>query len=1516
MALATGNIAFVGFNADGNDNIAFVALVDIGSGEQIIFEDNEWNGTTFVDTNEGAFSWTATSIVPAGTIVRIDNIGSGAIAASTGTAATPVTGRGTNRGIGASGETIYAYQGSAAAPTFITAVTNGGFVVANGVLSNTGLTAGTNAIDLSVVDPDADIAAYNGTRSGQASFSSYLTLINNPANWLTQDGTGDQSIDGTPPDVPFSSTVFQISGGNPTVNLSVSSNSGSEASASIITVIATASSAVTGNQTVSLGVSGTGITAGDYTLSDTTITIPNGTTTGSVTFTIVNDGIAEGAETAILAISSPTSGITLGGTVTQNIAITDSSGGGLAPTISENTASPLVNLAATIAGSVSGAIGDPTDPAKFLGIDFGLADTDSPVGNLIVTATSNNAAVVPNANLSLSGTGAARNLKINPTGVGFADITVSVSDGSNTANYTINYAASAASGTPSTSRFLTGTSDASTAVDVGGGYILVGDDEDQVLRLFDRDDSGLSIAGFDFSTSLGLSPNNEVDIEASTRSGNTIYWLGSHSNSSVGNDRPERERIFSTTVTGTGATTSLTYAGRYDFLEDDLIAWDNANGHGLGAGFLGLSASAAAGVAPEAPAGNGFSIEGLTLAPNGTTAYVSFRAPIEPTTNRTKALIVSVTNFTSILSSGGSASGSATFGAPIQLDLGGRGIREIQGDGTNGYVIVAGPADAATGVAPKDFRLYTWTGNAVDIPVLRAANLTSLNTGGSFESLILPSGALTDSSQIQVISDNGDTVWYANGVASKNLSPDNFQKFRTDTVTIGAAASNTDLISGIQGTGTTSPVVGSTKTIEGIVVGAFPGLGGFYVQEENADQDANPLTSEGISVFSSATVAVGDKVRVTGTVAEFVSTGSSLTQLASTTVSVLSNNNPLPTTIDIDLPVTAASDLERYEGMLVRFPEPLTVTEHFQLGRFGQVVLSANGRLITPTNVVDPNDNPASGNNVTGTTNVAAVTALQTANNLRKIVLDDASSAQNPATVPYLNPANNTLRIGSNVNNLTGVLDDRNGAYRVQPTVAPSFNYAARPLTPPNVGANANVKLASFNVLNYFTNLDNNISITNEIGLFYEPRGAETATEFTRQRDKIISAINQLGVDVVGLTEIENNGSGATSAISNLVSGLNNIAGPGTYAFINDPVGFNSNPGGTDAIKVAFIYKPSKVTPFGNAIAPNDSAFTAGRTPVAQTFTVNSNGAKFTPIINHFKSKGSVANPPLPGDTEQNDGQALSNATRKAQSSALLNFINNIVIPTSGDPDVVVFGDLNAYTQEDPIDVLRAGGLIRPNTATESYVFGGQTGSLDHALISGSLASQLTGVEHWNINSDEPTVIDYNTNFKTAAQISGLYSPDPFRSSDHDPVLVGLNLLAVALPATQIVGTAGRDTLTGTAANETFTGRDGADQLTGGGGNDTFVYEKINDGGDRITDFTVGGDVIALGSLFTSLSVGPFTYATATGQGFLNFLTSGSNTIVQIDRDGSASSAFAPLSFITALGVNSATLANAANFSF
>jgi len=483
----------------------------------------------------------------------------------------------------------------------------------------------------------------------------------------------------------------------------------------------------------------------------------------------------------------------------------------------------------------------------------------------------------------------------------------------------------------------------------------------------------------------------------------------------------------------------------------------------------------------------------------------------------------------------------------------------------------------------------------------------------------------------------------------------------------------------------------------------------------------------------------------------------------------------LPTTVNVQLPTTSATDLERYEGMLVNLSAAtgnLTVTENFQLGRYGQVVLAVDGasnqagtdaRLDQYTQFNAPS--------VSGYTAYLAELAK------RKIYLDDGSSTQNVDPTIFArggNPlsATNTLRGGDTVASITGILDERFEGYRIQTSTGVNFTATnLRPNTPPAVGGT--LKVASFNVLNYFNDLDTNTNITTN-GLTFEPRGANTATEFNRQRDKIIQAIITSGADVLGLMELENNGYGANSAIQNLVNELNDVAGPGTYTFITPGTRL-----GTDAITVGLIYKSSKVTPVGAAATMVDGygsgAFDlVGRKPLAQTFQQNSTGEQFTAVVNHFKSKGSSAGGE--GDADAGDGQGLSNGTRTRQAQDLATWLASKPTGTN-DADYLLLGDFNAYAQENPITTLASAGYgnLLLNTSY-SYVFDGQVGALDHALGSASLTAQVTGAEKWHINADEPTVLDYNTEFKTANQINSLYEADQFRSSDHDPVLVGLSL--------------------------------------------------------------------------------------------------------------------------------------------
>ncbi|NTV64004.1 MAG: hypothetical protein HGA65_10780, partial [Oscillochloris sp.] len=208
------------------------------------------------------------------------------------------------------------------------------------------------------------------------------------------------------------------------------------------------------------------------------------------------------------------------------------------------------------------------------------------------------------------------------------------------------------------------------------------------------------------------------------------------------------------------------------------------------------------------------------------------------------------------------------------------------------------------------------------------------------------------------------------------------------------------------------------------------------------------------------------------------------------------------------------------------------------------------------------------------------------------------------------------------------------------------------------------------------------------------------------------------------------------------------------------------------------------ITPIGAALVDSDAIH--NRPPVAQLFEEQRSGERFSLIVNHFKSKSSC--PASGADADQGDGQSCWNATRVAQAQRLLSWINGTLVPTSADPDVLLVGDFNAYAKEDPITTLVNAGytnLISSFVGAEaySYVFDGQWGYLDQALASPSLLAQTSGAGDYHINADEPSVLDYNTNYKSAAQIAAFFNADAFRTSDHDPVLIGLGLRPLARAA-------------------------------------------------------------------------------------------------------------------------------------
>ena len=570
----------------------------------------------------------------------------------------------------------------------------------------------------------------------------------------------------------------------------------------------------------------------------------------------------------------------------------------------------------------------------------------------------------------------------------------------------------------------------------------------------------------------------------------------------------------------------------------------------------------------------------------------------------------------------------------------------------------------------------------------------------------------------------------------------------------------------IQGSGLASPIDGNVLATEGVVVGDFQdGKGGFFIQDPTGDSDI--ATSDGIFVYStSLDVNVGDRVRVRGTVDEYFD----LTEITNVSQVWLCSTGNSVTPTEINLPVSSIDDFESYEGMLVKLTQQLYISEYFNFDRFGEVVLTTEHQF-QPTAIFEP-----------GSPEVAQ---LAQENQLSRITLDDGRSTQNPDPAIHPNGSvfdlTNLFRGGDILYDVTGTLDFNFGLYKIQPTQGAGYiPNNPRPIQPDDVGGG--LKVVSFNVLNYFTTIDNGVPICGPSG-DQECRGADTALEFERQRNKIISALAAMSADVVGLIEIENHPGDIPT--ENLVDGLNAVMGAGTYNYI--PTGAI----GTDAIRVAIIYKPASITPHGvYAILDSsvDSRFLDdyNRPVLAQTFQDNTTGGIITVAVNHLKSKGSSCD--AIGDPDTGDGSGNCNLTRKSAAEALVDWLASD--PTgSGDADFLIIGDLNSYDKEDPIDAIKAGTDDVRGSADDytdlllrfqgdfaySYLFDGQYGYLDHALSSASLTAQVAGAATWHINADEPDILDYDTTFKLPPQ-QALYEPNAYRSSDHDPVIVGLNL--------------------------------------------------------------------------------------------------------------------------------------------
>lgn len=575
------------------------------------------------------------------------------------------------------------------------------------------------------------------------------------------------------------------------------------------------------------------------------------------------------------------------------------------------------------------------------------------------------------------------------------------------------------------------------------------------------------------------------------------------------------------------------------------------------------------------------------------------------------------------------------------------------------------------------------------------------------------------------------------------------------------AAYVTHTIADVQGSEAASPLVGSTVTVEGVVtadhrVGGYKGV---YLQTQGSggDADATPGVSDGIFVFlgdSNPPVSVGDLVTATGAVSEYFGL-TQITASAAGAIELVASGAGAPAATALPDTVVGA-DREQFEGMLVAPSGTYRLSSSHQLFNFGTLWLSAGeDQLVKSTEQVPPGDE---------------ANAIAAANRANRLLLDDGYNIQvgnnaHPGEQPYFTAdtvvrAGDTAQFPAQPYVLSYGFDD----WRLQPVVpitdASDASYKPtflptnpRPATPPEVGGD--IQAAAFNVFNYFTTFSSDNP---------DARGAETQAEFDIQKSKIVAAINALDAEVVALMEIENSvklGEPVDEALADLVAGLNGALGSDVWAYVPTPAPLH-DAAITDYITNALIYKKAAVTPVGGSQTQVDeTVWDIAREPVAQTF---SHGQKtLTVVANHFKSKSGEGDEPA-------DGQGQFNAERVEQANAVVDFVGDLET-TSGSSDILLLGDFNAYSQEDPMQVFAKAGwldlvpVFAPGQFT--YTFDGELGSLDHAIASPSLARSVTGAGVWAINQAEWS----DRGYPFGATEAGT----PYRSSDHDPITVGIS---------------------------------------------------------------------------------------------------------------------------------------------
>ncbi len=486
---------------------------------------------------------------------------------------------------------------------------------------------------------------------------------------------------------------------------------------------------------------------------------------------------------------------------------------------------------------------------------------------------------------------------------------------------------------------------------------------------------------------------------------------------------------------------------------------------------------------------------------------------------------------------------------------------------------------------------------------------------------------------------------------------------------------------------------------------------GFFVQDKIGDGD--PTTCDAIFVATdTAAIWLGDELTLTGRC-----TADTLTDIAS--LKKNAERQSVSATKVVFPDDFLNGNGSKYIGMVVEFDQTLVVTNNYYWNS-GTITLSSQ-RLMTPTEVALP-----------GSSDYQAVLQANAKDNL--IVAPKTAQSR-----PFAD-ADGTLRTGYQVDNLTGTLIASSGNYhKLQITATPDWYANERPTTHADLG-DYNVKVCATN-LEYY--------LRSDYGTGYGPDDEAAAN---RQHAKIVKGLRAIDADIYGLLEIQQ----GQNAIAYLCDALNQAAGSDIYAYIDDGTSVY-----TTYTKTAFIYRKDKIAlkgsfQFNNLKTPYRKAI--------QGFTLKANSESFVLSLNHFKSKSGTTTDE--SDKDQNDGQGQFNGMRVAEAESV---IAKCAAQTT-DSDVLVMGDLNAHSMEDPVQRFVAAGyknLLKKYASNQySYVFGGRCGLLDHALANASMSAQITGATVVHLNADEPAIFEYPTDLTTTM----------YRYSDHDAVVVGLSL--------------------------------------------------------------------------------------------------------------------------------------------